>query len=110
MKNCLNAKSTIISFLLLIILNVDAVNAQTHHIETDIYFGMNYQSGLPCFYNDGSGCRLYKLSMAIIRSEQTGILSINIIGDSLKQVLPDNVPSVTAGLNSDATLIGFMAS
>jgi hypothetical protein len=71
---------------------------------------MNYQGGLPYYYNDGSGCRLYKISLDIIRNEQTGIQSINVFGDSLKQVLPDNVPCVTAGLNSDANLVGFMAT
>jgi len=86
------------------------VNAQTHQIETDVYFGMNYQGGQPCFYNNGSGCRLYKITLKIIRNEQTGIQSVNVIGDSLQQVLPDNVPSLTAGLNSNATLIGFMTT
>jgi len=85
-------------------------NAQTHQIKTDVYFGMNYQGGQPCFYNNGSGCRLYKISLEIVRNQQTGIQSINVIGDSLKQVLPDNVPSLTAGLNTDATLVGFMTT
>jgi len=85
-------------------------NAQTHQIKTDVYFGMNYQGGQPCFYNNGSGCRLYKISLEIIRNQQTGIQSVNVVGDSLQQVLPDNVPSLTAGLNSDATLIGFMTT
>ncbi|MCF8427849.1 MAG: T9SS type A sorting domain-containing protein [Bacteroidia bacterium] len=99
--------SSLIAFILIV---QTFLNAQTHQIKTDVYFGMNYQAGEPCYYNNGSGCRLYKLSLEIIRSEQTGIQSISVYGDSLKQVLPDNIPCVTAGLNSDANLIGFMAT
>jgi hypothetical protein len=96
--------------IIFILLGQTFLFAQTHKIKTDVYFGMNYQGGQPCYYNDGSGCRLYKISLEIIQSEQTGIQSINVFGDSLKQVLPDNVPCVTAGLSGDANLVGFMAT
>lgn len=86
------------------------LNAQTRQIKTDVYFAMNYQGGQPCYFNNGAGCRLYKISLNIVRNEQTGIQSISVFGDSLKQVLPENIPSITAGLNSNASLIGFMAT
>lgn len=103
-------KKIYIQLIALILFGQTFIHAQTHQIKTDVYFGMNYQGGQPCYYNNGSGCRLYKISLEITRNEQTGIQSINVIGDSLQQVLPDNVPSVTAGLTSNANLLGFMAT
>jgi hypothetical protein len=84
--------------------------AQTHKIKTDVYFSMSSDSSTNCYYANVNGCRLYKITLEIIRDSINGVQSIQVVDDSLKQVLPHNVPSAMPGVNSDGTKIGFTAA
>ena len=84
--------------------------AQTHKVKTDIYFSMNYDSSTSCYFANVNGCRLYRITVEIIRDSINGVQSIQVVGDSLKQVLPHDIPSAMPGVNSDGSKIGFTAA
>jgi hypothetical protein len=87
-----------------------SILAQTHIIRTDVYFSMSSDSSTNCYYANVSGCRLYKITLEVLRDSINGVQSIQVVGDSLKQVLPHDIPSAMPGVNSDGTKIGFTAA
>jgi hypothetical protein len=99
-----------LNFFACFILLTTSLFSQTHKIRTDVYFSMSSDSSTNCYYANVSGCRLYKITLEIIKDSITGVQSIQVVGDSLKQVLPHDVPSAMPGINSDGTKIGFSAA
>jgi hypothetical protein len=96
-------------FTLLLACNI-CLFGQTHKIRTDVYFSMSSDSSKNCYYANVSGCRLYKITLEVLRDRIKGIQSIQVVGNSLKQVLPHDIPSAMPGVNSDGTKIGFSAA
>lgn len=100
---------TLYLFALLLAYHI-CIFGQTHKIRTDVYFSMSSDSSTNCYYANVSGCRLYKITLEVLRDSISGIQSIQVVGDSLKQVLPHDIPSAMPGVNSDGTKIGFSAA
>ncbi len=85
------------------------VMAQVQKMRTEVFFSMNGSSTSDCYYANVSGCRLYKITLEI--QKNNGIVqSVRVVGDSLKQVLPHDVPAAIPGINADGTKISFSAA